>query len=91
MDALKNLGIPVNPGLVKGEPRVIETAYESLMARRDDLPYEIDGMVVKVDALTLQNALGFVARAPRFATAWKFPAQEAATRLVAIDVQVGRT
>lgn len=48
-------------------------------------------MVVKVDPLALQDALGFVARAPRFATAWKFPAQEAATDLIAIDVQVGRT
>jgi DNA ligase (NAD+) len=91
MDALKNLGIPVNPGLVSGGPQVIENAYEALLAERDELPYEIDGMVVKVDALSLQNTLGFVARAPRFATAWKFPAQEAATRLLAIDVQVGRT
>ena len=91
MDALKNLGIPVNLGLVSGGPQVIENAYEALLAERDELPYEIDGMVVKVDALSLQNTLGFVARAPRFATAWKFPAQEAATRLLAIDVQVGRT
>ena len=91
MDALKNLGIPVNPGLVSGGPQVIENAYEALLAERDELPYEIDGMVVKVDVLSLQNTLGFVARAPRFATAWKFPAQEAATRLLAIDVQVGRT
>lgn len=91
MDALKTLGIPVNPGLVSGGPQVIENAYKALLAERDELPYEIDGMVVKVDALSLQNTLGFVARAPRFATAWKFPAQEAATRLLAIDVQVGRT
>ena len=91
MEALKQLGIPVNPGLVSGGPQVIENAYEALLAERDELPYEIDGMVVKVDALSLQNTLGFVARAPRFATAWKFPAQEAATRLLAIDVQVGRT
>lgn len=91
MDALKNLGIPVNPGLVSGGPQVIENAYEALLAERDELPYEIDGMVVKVGVLSLQNTLGFVARAPRFATAWKFPAQEAATRLLAIDVQVGRT
>jgi DNA ligase (NAD+) len=91
MEALKHLGIPVNPGLVSGGPQVIENAYEALLVERDALPYEIDGMVVKVDALSLQNALGFVARAPRFATAWKFPAQEAATRLLAIDLQVGRT
>ena len=91
MEAIKHLGIPVNPGLVIGGLDEIKKAYDILLAERDELPYEIDGMVVKVDALTLQNQLGFVARAPRFATAWKFPAQEAATRLLAIDVQVGRT
>ena len=91
METLKSLGIPVNPGLVKGDASSIESAYQTLLATRDSLPYEIDGMVVKVDPLALQDALGFVARAPRFATAWKFPAQEAATDLIAIDVQVGRT
>jgi DNA ligase (NAD+) len=91
METLKSLGIPVNPGLVKGDASSIESAYQTLLAKRDSLPYEIDGMVVKVDPLALQDALGFVARAPRFATAWKFPAQEAATDLIAIDVQVGRT
>ena len=91
METLKSLGIPVNPGLVKGDASSIENAYQTLVAKRDSLPYEIDGMVVKVDPLALQDALGFVARAPRFATAWKFPAQEAATDLIAIDVQVGRT
>jgi DNA ligase (NAD+) len=91
METLKLLGIPVNPGLVKGDASSIESAYQALLAKRDSLPYEIDGMVVKVDPLALQDALGFVARAPRFATAWKFPAQEAATDLIAIDVQVGRT
>ena len=91
MESIKHLGIPVNPGLVIGGSDEIAKAYDILLAERDELPYEIDGMVVKVDALTLQNQLGFVARAPRFATAWKFPAQEAATRLLAIDVQVGRT
>ena len=82
MEAIKHLGIPVNPGLVIGGSDEIEKGYDILLAERDELPYEIDGMVVKVDALTLQNELGFVARAPRFATAWKFPAQEAATRLL---------
>ena len=91
MDALRLLGIPVNPGLITGDAEAIEKAYDSLMAEREALPYEIDGMVVKVDSIALQNALGFVARAPRFATAWKFPAQEASTRLLAIDLQVGRT
>ena len=91
MDALKQLGIPVNPGLITGGAEAIETAYHSLIAKREALPYEIDGMVIKVDSVASQNALGFVARAPRFATAWKFPAQEASTRLLAIDLQVGRT
>ena len=91
MDELKQLGIPVNPGLVTGGAEAIETAYHSVIAEREALPYEIDGMVVKVDSIALQNALGFVARAPRFAIAWKFPAQEASTRLLAIDLQVGRT
>ena len=91
MDALKALGIPVNPALVKATSDQIEQAYFDLLADRDQLPYEIDGMVVKVDNLDMQEMLGFVARAPRFATAWKFPAQEASTRLIAIDMQVGRT
>ena len=91
MDALKAFGIPVNPALVKATSDQIEKAYFDLLAERDQLPYEIDGMVVKVDDLDMQEMLGFVARAPRFATAWKFPAQEASTRLIAIDVQVGRT
>ena len=91
MGALKVLGIPVNPGLIKATSDQIERAYFDLLAKRDQLPYEIDGMVVKVDGLDMQEMLGFVARAPRFATAWKFPAQEASTRLIAIDLQVGRT
>lgn len=91
MDVLKAFGIPVNPGLVKATPDQIGRVYLDLLAKRDQLPYEIDGMVVKVDDLDTQEILGFVARAPRFATAWKFPAQEASTRLIAIDFQVGRT
>ena len=91
MDVLKAFGIPVNPGLVKATTDQIGRLYCDLLAKRDQLPYEIDGMVVKVDDLDTQEILGFVARAPRFATAWKFPAQEASTRLIAIDFQVGRT
>ena len=91
MASLQSLGVPVNPGLVVGSPEQIEVAYQELVARRDQLAYEIDGMVVKVNALAAQETLGYVARAPRFATAWKFPAQEAATEVIAIEVQVGRT
>jgi DNA ligase (NAD+) len=65
--------------------------YRDIAARRASLPYEIDGVVYKVDDLAAQARLGFVSRAPRFAIAHKFPAEEMATRVLAIDVQVGRT
>ncbi len=65
--------------------------YRRLEAARGELPFEIDGVVFKVDRLDQQDILGFVARAPRWAIARKFPAQEEQTRVVGIDVQVGRT
>ena len=65
--------------------------YRRYEQRREQLPFEIDGVVFKVDRLDLQQLLGFVARAPRWAIARKFPAQERETRVLAIDVQVGRT
>ena len=65
--------------------------YQSIMADRDNLPYEIDGVVFKVDDLALQQKIGFVTRAPRWAIAYKFPAQEEVTTVEAIDIQVGRT
>jgi len=65
--------------------------YRRIGALRDSLPYDIDGVVYKVDRYDWQQALGFVSRAPRFALAHKFPAQEASTRVVDIEVQVGRT
>lgn len=89
---LKDWGLPVCPEirLVKGGDAAL-AYYQDILARRASLPYEIDGVVIKVSPLTQQLALGFVARAPRWAIAFKFPAQEMLTTLLGVDFQVGRT
>jgi DNA ligase (NAD+) len=92
MQLLKQWGIPVSPELkVVSGIKGISHAYQDIAARREVLPYDIDGVVYKVDDFQLQQQLGFVSRAPRWAIAWKFPAQEEMTSVEAIEFQVGRT
>ncbi|MCB1537703.1 MAG: NAD-dependent DNA ligase LigA [Rhodospirillales bacterium] len=79
------------PSIVADTAAGLMAYYERIAALRADLPYDIDGVVYKVDDLALQARLGFVARAPRWAVAHKFPAEKAVTRVNAITVQVGRT
>ena len=89
---LKRWGLRVSAdiGVVQGVAGCLEY-YREMARRRTRLDYDIDGVVYKVDRLDYQESLGFVSRAPRWAVAHKFPAQEELTKLVAIDVQVGRT
>ncbi len=92
LDWLGQFGFAVSPGrqCCRGAGQLLQF-YEAVGANRSQLPYDIDGVVYKVNYLRAQTVLGFVARAPRFAIAHKFPAQEETTRLLGIDVQVGRT
>ncbi len=89
---LKELGIKVCPEMqvVKGAAGCL-AYYREIGAKRDKLPYDIDGVVYKVDDFALQGELGFVTRAPRWAIAHKFPAQEQSTTVIDIEWQVGRT
>ncbi|WP_309751210.1 NAD-dependent DNA ligase LigA [Novosphingobium sp.] len=92
MQRMADWGIPVSPWLARFDTNAALTAhYRQIEAARADLPYDIDGVVYKVDDLALQERLGFVAKAPRWAIARKFPAERAETTLEAIDIQVGRT
>ena len=89
---LQEWGLPVCPEvkLTRGINGCV-SYYENIQRQRDALPYDIDGVVYKVNSLGLQDKLGFVARAPRWAIAHKFPAQEEVTYITNIDFQVGRT
>jgi len=92
LDLLQTWGLRVN-----AESRVVsgieacDTYYQSLAEKRDGLAYDIDGIVFKVNSLALQKRLGFVSRAPRWAIARKFPAQEEMTKVLDVEFQVGRT
>ena len=92
MDYLASLRFPVarERNVVSGAVALLKYHGE-IRAVRERLPYDIDGTVYKVNDLVQQGKLGFVSRAPRFAVAHKFPAQEAVTKLLGIDIQVGRT
>lgn len=92
LERLKTLGFPVNPKIVRAATLDDVVAYcRSWESRRDDLDYEIDGVVIKVDDLALQERLGVVSRDPRWAIAFKFKPREARTKLLDIVVSVGRT
>ncbi len=92
MQAIGRWGFPLSPLLVRLEgAEALLGHYRAIERERADLPYDIDGVVYKVDRLDWQERLGFVAKAPRWAIAHKFPAEQAQTTLEAIDIQVGRT
>jgi len=92
MKRIESFGIPVTYLLVRCDDLDTMLAhYRAIEKARADLPFDIDGVVYKVDRLDLQERLGFVARAPRWGLAHKFPAEKAETTLEAIDIQVGRT
>ncbi|WP_348671218.1 NAD-dependent DNA ligase LigA [uncultured Idiomarina sp.] len=92
LQQLSAWGLPINDEVKRVESvEACETYYQAMFEKRDRLRYEIDGIVYKVDSIRMQNELGFVARAPRWAIARKFPAQEQLTRITGVDFQVGRT
>ncbi|MBU3730415.1 MAG: NAD-dependent DNA ligase LigA [Beijerinckiaceae bacterium] len=90
--AFKRMGFLTNPLMKRCETiDAMIAVYRAIEAQRASLPYDIDGVVYKVDDLALQRRLGFISRSPRWATAHKFPAEKATTTLLDIDIQVGRT
>ena len=92
LQTVKSWGFPVSAlvNIARGATELI-AYYQSIGQQRDSLPFDIDGVVYKVNSLALQRRMGFVTREPRWAVAHKFPAQEQQTRVLGIDVQVGRT
>lgn len=92
VEVLRGWGFPISPLFTRVESvDALIAHYNHIATARPDLDYEIDGVVYKIDRLDYQQRLGFVAKAPRWALAHKFPAERAETRLEAIDIQVGRT
>ncbi len=92
LDLVHKWGIPVNSEIRVGKGlKFLQEFHSSVQDKRLDLPYDIDGVVYKVNSTDLQESLGYVSRSPRFAVAHKFPAQEEITTVRAVDFQVGRT
>ncbi len=92
VEAFARFGFVTNPLMKRCDTLSdLMSHYRAIEAQRASLAYDIDGVVYKVDDLALQRRLGFIARSPRWATAHKFPAEQATTRVTAIDIQVGRT
>jgi DNA ligase (NAD+) len=92
LDYLKALGFRVNPHITRRiNVEEVLVYYKKLVQRRHELPYEMDGIVLKVDDLSVQRRLGEKSRSPRWALAYKFPPTQETTRVLRIDVQVGRT
>jgi DNA ligase (NAD+) len=92
LELLRDLGFNVNPNFRRCVTLVeVEEYYQEWTSRRHDLPYALDGIVIKIDTRNMQETLGYTAKAPRFAIAYKFPAEEATTVVEDIGIQVGRT
>lgn len=92
LEKFKAWGLPVSPNVHIGENiNDCQKFYDALLEKRHALDYEIDGMVIKVNDYVLQENLGFVSRSPRWATAYKFPAEEVTTSIESVEFQVGRT
>ncbi len=91
-EILKNWGFSINdPAKLCYDLKDMMNYYSNILEKRTDIPYDIDGIVYKIDRIDWQKRLGYVSRSPRWATAHKFPAEKAVTRIKDIDIQIGRT
>jgi len=92
MQYLKSLGFKLNPNMVRCRNlEEVKAYYHSWVEKRDELPYDADGVVIKINSIALQEELGYVGHDPRWAIAYKFPSVQGTTRLISIEINVGRT